>query len=114
MKEAAMTRFFWRGLFRIGKWTGIATAVIVPVLVVFNVIGYQSITHNLIFWANPDYFYHQGSYLGRVLNLSLVGFLQSIVCAGIVFVVVVVLAAAFIGISYLGGYRDNKKGSVKC
>lgn len=114
MKEAAMTRFFWRGLFRIGKWTGIATAVIVSILVVFNVIGYQSITHNLIFWANPDSFYHQGSYLSRVLNLSLVGFLQSIICGGAVFGVGVVLAAFYIGISYIGGYRDNKKESVKC
>lgn len=114
MKEASMMKFFGRGLFRIGKWAGIGTAVIVPVLLVFNVIGYQSITHNLIFWADRDTFYHQGSYLGRVLNLSLVGFLQFLVCAGIAFVVVVVLAAVFIGISYIGGYRDNNKGSVKC
>lgn len=113
MKENSMENFFGQGLFRIGKWVGIGTAVIVPMLLVFNVIGYLSITNNLIFWASPDAFYHQGSYIGRVLNLSLVGFLQSVVCAGIVFVVVVILAAVYFGVSYIGGYRDNKKGSVK-
>jgi hypothetical protein len=113
MNEASMMSFFKIGLLRIGKWAGIVTAVLVPVLVVFNVIGYHSINHNLIFWADPDAFYHQGSYLGRALTLSLVGFLQFVICVVIAFVAAVVIAAVFVAISYIGGYRDNK-GAVKC
>lgn len=102
-----MSKFFRLGLSRLIAWGLIVGLVIL----VFNVIGYQLISHEFTIFAEPRTW--PNSYLGRVLLLAFVGFAQCAVWLVAVGLVALALVLGYYGILYLGGYRNQKDNKPK-
>lgn|GEM_PF-4961458 len=97
--------YFIRGLASIIK--GCVVAVLV--VLCFNVIGYVLVTHQL---SILDSSLHPAeSYLGRVLLLAFIGFVDSAIAAFTVCMAGAAIYFACQGIQFIGGQPASKKDS---
>lgn len=97
--------YFVRGLTSIIK--GCVVAVLVAIC--FNVIGYIQVTHQLSF-LGPS-LHPAESYLGRVLLLAFIGFVDSAIAAFTVCMAGAAIYFACQGIQFIGGQPASKKDS---
>jgi hypothetical protein len=101
-------KFFLRGLLRLGA----AAIVVALMFIACNVIGYLALTYDVFLLIDPDKLRPFDSYFGRVSSLALFGFIQVLLCAGIVALAGVILTLFYFLVLHIGGYR-RKHSAVK-
>lgn len=111
---SAKCKFFFRGVYRIAVWA-VCVALVVLAL---NVIGYLSVAYDLVIMVDSNaignmvWKANSYPYIGRVLWLSGLGFLQTISFITVVSAGALVAFLLFYAILYAGGYRQS--GAKKC